>query len=96
MGWAGRWVELLPGRLILSRAGISASPLLLLLTASQGGKDPGWVAQEGSILRGSGTGREEGTAERSSQEWWEWEGRGTKGLRDSGSEKGQELSAPAA
>ena len=61
MGRAGWWVELLPGRLILSRAGISASSLLLLLTASQGGKDPGWVAQEGSILRGSGTGREEGT-----------------------------------
>ena len=96
MGRAGRWVELLPGRLILSRAGISASPLLLLLTASQGGKDPGWVAQEGSILRGSGTGREKGTAERSSQGWREWEGRGAKGLRDSGSEKGQELSAPAA
>ena len=96
MGRAGWWVELLPGRLILSRAGISASSLLLLLTTSQGGKDPGWVAQEGSILRGSGTGREEGTAERSSQGWREWEGRGAEGLRDSRSEKGQELSASAA
>lgn len=75
----GRWIEPLPGRLTLSRAGFSVSSLVLVLTASQGGQDPDWVTQEGSILRGSGTGREEGTAEHSSQGWMEWEGRRGKG-----------------
>lgn len=61
----------------MSRAGFSVSSLVLVLTASQREKDPGWVTQEGS--RGSGTGMEEGTAEHSSQGWRKWEGRWGKG-----------------
>lgn len=80
----------------MSRAGFSVSSLVLVLTASQREKDPGWVTQEGGIVRESGTGMEEGTAEHSSQGWREWEGRWGKGAERlrvrEGSEKDQELS----